>query len=88
MQRISLFLRNNRWVVVLSLAMLMSAVSFAQETPVTPSIDLPLDDIFTYLNQWLVVFAPIVLFVGMIPVAMSLLRYITNLLKSAFGGGN
>jgi len=87
MSRISQFLRNNKYIVVMMLVFALTAVSFAQ-TPSPVTIDIPVDDTISYLNQWLGVFGPIFLFIGMIPVAIALLRYVTSLFKSAFTGGN
>lgn len=75
--------RVTLWLFICALA-LSSVASFAQEDPI--EIEIPFDNIVTYLNQWLGVFGPIVLLIGMIPVAMALLRYITKLFQSAFGG--
>jgi peptidoglycan biosynthesis protein MviN/MurJ (putative lipid II flippase) len=80
----SQFISNNKYTIVMVLVVALSAVSFAQE-PV--NIEIPVEDTITYLNQWVAIFAPIFLFIGMIPVALGLLRYITRLFASAFGGG-
>ena len=88
MSRFSQYLRNNKHYIVMMLVFALTAVSFAQATAVPVTIDIPVDDTITYLNQWLGVFGPIFLFIGMIPVAIALLRYVTGLFKSAFSGGN
>lgn len=72
--------------VTVFVVLLLCAPAFAQTTT-APTITVPTDDMIDYLNQWITVFAPIVLFLGMIPVAMRLLRYLTELFASAFGGG-
>lgn len=72
-------------MVVAAIMLMMTAVSFAQ-TAEPPVIEIPIDDSISYLNTWIALFAPIMLFIGMIPVALGLLRYITRLFSSAFGG--
>jgi len=74
---------NAKYMLMMAL-FLMSAMSVAAQTPVV--IDIPVDDMITNLNTWIGVFAPILLFVGMIPVALGLLRYIIKLFVGAFGG--
>lgn len=85
MHQISAFLGKHKYLILLVLVVALSAVAFAQEDPAV-TIDIPVEDTISYLNQWLVVFGPIFLFIGMIPVAIALLRYVTSLFKSAFGG--
>jgi peptidoglycan biosynthesis protein MviN/MurJ (putative lipid II flippase) len=79
----SQFISNNKYTIVMVLVVALSAVSFAQE-PV--NIEIPVEDTITYLNQWVAIFAPVFLFVGMIPVAFGLLRYITRMFQNAFTG--
>jgi uncharacterized membrane protein YfhO len=76
---------NMRWMLTVGVLMLLTVASAAQ-TAVT--IDIPVDDMITNLNTWIGVFAPILLFVGMIPVALGLLRYIIKLFVGAFGGAS
>lgn len=77
---------NIHLVLIVAAMMLMSVpISFAQ-TAVPPSIEIPVADSIEYLNQWISIFAPIMLFIGMIPVALGVLRYITRLFGAAFGG--
>jgi hypothetical protein len=79
------FINRNKIVVLLMLMTVVSAITFAQEEAV--QIELPVEDMLTYLNQWIGVFGPIFLFIGMIPVALGLLRYVLKLFASAFSGG-
>jgi hypothetical protein len=72
--------------LALSLVVMANAVAMAQ-TATPTEITIPTGDMITYLNEWIEIFGPIVLFVGMIPVALGLLRYVTGLFRSAFGGG-
>lgn len=85
MSRIVSLVRNNRLFVVFALLMVTAAVSFAQ-TAEPPEITLPIDDMFSYLSSWITVFGPVILFIGMIPVALALLRYVLGLFQKAFGG--
>ncbi len=86
--------RQLRHVLIIATILLFTcAVSLAQTaTPVPPTavppvIDIPTEDMIGNLNTWIAIFAPIMLFIGMIPVALGLLRYITRMFQSAFGGG-
>lgn len=89
MNRVTSFYRDN-WrkyravLLVAAIFLLTSAVSLAQ-TPVP--IEIPTGDMIGNLNNWLEIFAPIILFVGMIPVALGLLQYIVRMFRNAFGGG-
>lgn len=78
--------RKRAIVLMLVLVMLfaMTAVSQAQ-TPVP--IEIPTDDMITNLNTWIGVLAPIILFIGMIPVALGLLQYLVAMFQRAFRGG-
>lgn len=73
---------------LLALVFVISVVQVAAQTatPTTPSITIPTDSMLSYLNTWVAAFAPIILFIGMIPVAIGLLRYIINMFRGAFGG--
>lgn len=71
-------------LLIVAVFLLTSALSLAQ-TPVP--IEIPVDGMIDNLNNWLEVFAPIILFVGMIPVALGLLQYIVRMFRNAFGGG-
>ena len=75
---------KGRYLILLVILATMSVVSFAQ-TAVPVEIEIPVDSTINYLNQWIEIFAPIMLFIGMIPVALGLLRYVTGLFRSAFG---
>lgn len=81
------FLRRNRIVILLALAVMLASVSFAQEDP-APTLTLPVDDMFNYLQTWITTFGPILLFIGMIPVALGLLRYVVRMFQSAFGSSS
>jgi hypothetical protein len=73
-------------MVVLAMLLTMASVAFAQETePV--AIELPIDEMFGYLGTWITTFGPIVLFLGMIPVALALLNYVVGIIRKAFSGG-
>lgn len=85
MSKLSLFVRSNRLLVLLALLLMTAAMSFAQ-TPEPPEITLPIDSMFSYLSTWIATFAPVILFIGMIPVALALLRYVLSLFQKAFGG--
>lgn len=76
---------KGRYLILLIILAAMTAVCFAQ-TAVPVEIEIPVDSTISYLNQWIEIFAPIMLFIGMIPVALGLLRYVTGLFRSAFGG--
>lgn len=77
--------RQYRHVLLIAAVFLLtSALSLAQ-TPVP--IVIPVDGMIENLNNWLEVFGPIILFVGMIPVALGLLQYIVRMFRGAFGGG-
>lgn len=86
MNTVSSFLNRNKYFVLFVLVFAISAVSMAQ-TAVPVDIEIPVNDTIGYLNDWIAIFAPIFLFIGMIPVALGLLRYITKLFASAFSGG-
>ena len=72
-------------MVVLAMLLTMASVAFAQEEPV--AIELPIDEMFGYLGTWITTFGPIVLFLGMIPVALALLNYVVGIIRKAFSGG-
>jgi peptidoglycan biosynthesis protein MviN/MurJ (putative lipid II flippase) len=78
----------HRVLIVIGILMLLIAPTFAQtpEPPIVPDVEIPVEDSIGYLNTWIAIFAPIFLFIGMIPVALGLLRYITRLFTQAFGG--
>lgn len=77
----------HRVLIVVGILLMLTAVSFAQtpEPPTVPDVQIPVEDSISYLNTWIAIFAPIFLFIGMIPVALGLLRYITRLFTQAFG---
>ncbi len=80
------FWRKHRQLLIVGVILLLAvAVSLAQTE--VPEIEIPTDDMISNLNTWIAIFAPIMLFIGMIPVALGLLKYITRLFQSAFGGG-
>lgn len=70
---------------IMALVLVITVLQVAAQTA-TPTITIPTDDMLTYLNTWVSAFAPIILFIGMIPVAIGLLRYIINMFRGAFGG--
>jgi hypothetical protein len=78
----------HRTFLAVGLLTMINAMAFAQSATPIPEIEIPVADSITYLNQWLVVFGPIFLFIGMIPVALGLLRFITRLFASAFGNSS
>lgn len=92
------FWRKHRtWLMVAAVLLLTSALSLAQtNTPVPPTavptaiseINIPTGDMIGSLNNWLEIFAPVILFLGMIPVALGLLQYIVRMFRQAFGGGD
>lgn len=88
--------RYKRILIVLALVMMFvitATVSAQTNTPVpptpipTPFVEIPTDDIITHLNTWIGVLAPIILFLGMIPVALALLQYLVGMFQRAFRGG-
>lgn len=75
-------------MVVLAMLLTMASVAFAQTDPPEPvAIELPIDEMFGYLGTWITTFGPIVLFLGMIPVALALLNYVVGIIRKAFSGG-
>lgn len=80
---------RSRWLILSILLVTLSAATFAQEVTAepVPGIDIPVTEMFSYLGTWITTFAPVVLFLGMIPVALALLRYVLAMFQKAFGGG-
>lgn len=74
-------------MVVLAMLLTMASVAFAQGDPEPVTIDLPIDEMFGYLGTWITTFGPIILFLGMIPVALALLQYVVGIIRKAFSGG-
>lgn len=81
-------------MIVAVMLVLTASIALAQTaTPVPPtavppvSIEVPVDGMIENLNHWLSILAPIILFLGMIPVALGLLQYIVRMFRNAFGGG-
>lgn len=79
---------NNVRIALMGMAVLLFNQAVAAQTAVPVQIEVPVSDMMSYLNQWIGILAPVVLFLGMIPVAMGLLRYLTKLFQSAFQGGS
>lgn len=72
--------------ILLFAVLVMGAVSaFAQST--APTINIPVDDIFTQMNQWITVIAPIFAVGIGISLAFAVLGFIGNTLLKAFRGG-
>jgi peptidoglycan biosynthesis protein MviN/MurJ (putative lipid II flippase) len=82
------FYRRNYRAAIVVMMLFVLAIASSAQTAIPVDIDVPVEDMISYLNQWIGVLAPIVLFLGMIPVAMGLLRYLTKLFQSAFSGGS
>lgn len=77
--------RRYRFAMVMGAMLLLTVAAQAQTNTAIPTIGIPTGDMISGLNGWLAVFGPIVIFIGMIPVALALLRYVVNMLRSAFG---
>lgn len=95
MKPLALFCRKYRYAIIVAVMLVLTAsVAMAQtNTPVPPTavppsqIEVPVDGMIENLNHWLSILAPIILFLGMIPVALGLLQYIVRMFRNAFGGG-
>lgn len=49
-------------------------------------LSIPMDSAFTSLNDWIALLAPVILLVGMIPVALALLAWVSKRISTFFGG--
>lgn len=68
-------------IIVLVVILSLASSAFAQSAP---TINIPVDDIFTQMNQWIQVIAPI-FSVGIgISLAFAVLGFIGNVLIDAF----
>lgn len=61
----------------------------ATNTPILggDELNIPITSAFTSLNDWIALLAPVILMVGMIPVALGALAWIASKIRDGFGGG-
>lgn len=71
-------------IAILTLLLFNGIVAMAQD-PVT--LEIPTDDIFTSINQWIQTFAPVIAIGIGIAAAIAILGFVGNEIVKAFKGG-
>jgi hypothetical protein len=86
-EKVESYFQKCRARLQLALVVLMLTLPslVAQAQTEVPEITIDTSGMITNLNTWLGIFGPIMFFIGMIPVALGLLRYLLGIFKSSFG---